>query len=87
VVDRVGTCTAIPAGTGVRAPYEERVRRDELNLGLVWIRDRSLGDSQGLPPPDALAEEIADDLQAALAEFVSITLGLRDEVTGAGTGK
>jgi hypothetical protein len=51
------------------------------------MRDRSLEDSEGLPPPGVLAGEFAEDLQAALARFVSITLDLRDEVTGAGTGK
>ena len=35
-------------------------------------KDKSLEESENLPEPDELAREIADDLEAALAQFRSI---------------
>jgi type I restriction enzyme M protein len=43
-----------------------------------WLRDRSLEESDDLPEPDVLAQEIADDLQAALEQFAAITAKLKD---------
>jgi type I restriction enzyme M protein len=37
----------------------------------------TLEDSENLPEPDALAQEIADDLQTALDQFASIANGLK----------
>ncbi len=47
-------------------------------MDLSWIRDKSLEDSADLEDPDLIAEEIADDLQAALDQFASIAADLRD---------
>ena len=52
--------------------YEELVKRDKLSLVLFWIKDNSLTDTESLPPPDVIAAEIADDLEAALAQFAKI---------------
>jgi type I restriction enzyme M protein len=57
--------------------YEELLQRDKVSLDLIWLRDESLEDSESLPPPDVLAEEIAEDLEAALAEFSAIATSLR----------
>jgi type I restriction enzyme M protein len=57
--------------------YEELLQRDKVNLDLSWLRDESLEDSENLPPPDVLAEEIAEDLEAALSEFSAIAASLR----------
>jgi type I restriction enzyme M protein len=57
--------------------YEELLQRDKVSLDLIWLRDESLEDSENLPPPDVLAEEIAEDLEAALAEFSAIATSLR----------
>ncbi len=57
--------------------YEELLQRDKVNLDLTWLRDESLEDSENLPPPDVLAQEIAEDLEAALAEFSAIAASLR----------
>ena len=43
--------------------------RDKVSLDLFWLRDDSLEDSANLPDPDALAEEIILDLEAALTKF------------------
>ena len=44
---------------------------------LFWLRDRSLEDSAGLPDPDLIAAEIADDLQSALDQFAAIANDLK----------
>ena len=64
-----------------RFTYDELVARDKANLDLFWLRDDSLEDGDGLPPPEVIAAEIAEDLEAALAEFAEIaaTLSQRSE--------
>ena len=60
--------------------YDELLKRDKLNLDLFWIRDKSLTDMDSLPPPEIIADEIADDLEAAMEQFTKIAarLGQRD---------
>jgi type I restriction enzyme M protein len=55
---------------------DELLQRDKVSLDLIWLRDESLEDSENLPPPDVLAQEIAEDLEAALSEFAQIAQGL-----------
>ena len=52
--------------------YEDLMKRDKVNLDIFWLRDKSLEDSDDLPDPDVLAQEIADDLQTALEQFTAI---------------
>ncbi|MDX6198455.1 MAG: type restriction enzyme protein [Actinomycetota bacterium] len=59
-----------------RYAYDELVARDKANLDLVWLRDASLEDADSLPPPEVLAREIVDDLEAALAEFTAVAEAL-----------
>ena len=59
--------------------YEELVKRDKASLDLFWLRDESLEDGENLPAPEVLAQEIADDLQAALEQFQSIATDLGGE--------
>jgi type I restriction enzyme M protein len=66
-----------PEGRWRAFDYEELIKRDKVNLDLFWLKDKSLEDSDDLPEPDLLAEEIADDLQTALDQFRSIAEGLR----------
>jgi type I restriction enzyme M protein len=61
--------------------YDELLQRDKISLDLIWLRDESLEDSDNLPPPDVLAQEIAEDLEAALAEFAQIAESLRGGLT------
>jgi type I restriction enzyme M protein len=58
-------------------PYAELAKRDKLNLDIVWLKDESLEDSANLPAPDIIAAEIAEDLQAALAQFAEIAFDLK----------
>ena len=39
---------------------------------MFWLRDKSLKDSEHLPEPDVLAQEIAGDLQTALDQFQAL---------------
>ncbi len=59
--------------------YEELLQRDKVNLDISWLKDESLEDSANLPPPDVLAREIADNLEAALTQFSSIYQDLEKE--------
>lgn len=58
-----------PEGRWRAFDYEELVKRDKLNLDIFWLTDKSLEDSEDLPDPAVLAQEIADDLAAALEQF------------------
>src|SRR5438093_1050761 len=57
--------------------YEELLKRDKVNLDIFWLKDESLEDSANLPAPDVLAAEIAEDLEAALAQFATIAADLK----------
>ena len=59
-----------------RFTYDELVQRDKVSLDLIWLRDESLEDLENLPPPDVIAQEIVEDLEAALAEFSQIAASL-----------
>ena len=57
--------------------YDDLLKRDKLNLDIFWLKDKSLEDSENLPEPDVLAQEIADDLQTALEQFAAIAAELK----------
>lgn len=56
------------------------MQRDKVSLDIFWLKDESLEDSNNLPTPDVLASEIAEDLEAALQLFQSITSNLEPGV-------
>jgi type I restriction enzyme M protein len=39
---------------------------DKASLGIFWLRAESLDESDSLPDPDILAQEIIDELEAAI---------------------
>jgi hypothetical protein len=47
---------------------EELSNHDKASLDIVWRRDKSLEESDNLPDPDVLAQEIVEDLEAALEQ-------------------
>ncbi len=49
--------------------YEELIARDKASLDIFWLKDDSLADSDNLPLPEVIAQEIVDDLEAALEQF------------------
>ena len=59
-----------------RFAYGELVKRDKLNLDIFWLKDASLDDPDSLPPPDEIAAEIAESLEAALQRFRSVAARL-----------
>ncbi len=59
-----------------RFGYDELVARDKVSLDAFWLRDESLEDADGLPAPEVIAAEIAEDLEAALEEFSAIAASL-----------
>ncbi len=59
--------------------YDELTQRDKANLDIFWLRDDSLEDSANLPAPEIIAEEIADNLESALAQFSAIYSDLTED--------
>jgi len=61
--------------------YDELVARDKTNLDIFWLKDDSLEDTENLPAPEVLAQEIVEQLEAALTEFRSVeeVLAVNDE--------
>jgi len=49
--------------------YDELIARDKASLDIFWLKDDSLADSDNLPLPEVIAQEIVDDLEAALEQF------------------
>ena len=58
-----------PEGRWRAYEYAELIARDKASLDIFWLKDDSLADSDNLPPPDVIAQEIVEDLEAALAQF------------------
>lgn len=61
-----------PTGRWRPYAYDELVNRDKCSLDLFWLKDESLLDADNLPEPDAIAQEIAEDLRSALAQIEEI---------------
>ena len=59
--------------------YDEIMARDKVSLDIFWLKDESLEDTENLPDPDVLAEEIVESLQSALAQFENIAEELGEE--------
>ena len=68
-----------PDGRWRSFDYEELINRDKASLDLFWLKDESLEDSDNLPDPDVLAQEIVVDLEAALEQFRAIAEDLGEE--------
>jgi type I restriction enzyme M protein len=62
-----------------RFSYDELLQRDKVSLDITWLRDNSLEDVDNLPPPEVIAQEIVEDIEAALGEFAQIAETLRRE--------
>jgi len=69
-----------PDGRWRAYDYDEFIARDKASPGSFWLRDDALADSNNLPPPDVIAPEIVDDLEAALEQFrlIAADLGSRE---------
>jgi type I restriction enzyme M protein len=61
-----------PDGRWRSFDYEELIQRDKVNLDIFWIKDESLEDSDNLPEPDVILQEIIEDLESALEQLRGI---------------
>jgi type I restriction enzyme M protein len=61
-----------PEGRWRRFAYEDIVSRDKTSLDITWIKDKSLADLDNLPDPDELANDIMENIEAALESFREI---------------
>ncbi len=68
-----------PEGRWRAYGYDEIISRDKASLDIFWLRDESLEESDNLPDPDVLAQEIVEDLEAALEQFREIATDLGAE--------
>ena len=59
--------------------YKDLIARDKASLDIFWLKDESLSDSDNLPAPELIAQEIVDDLEAALEQFRLIAGDLAPE--------
>jgi type I restriction enzyme M protein len=55
-----------------RFDVADLLNRDKLNLDIFWLKDDSLDDVDSLPPPDEIAAQIVENLQAAVEAFQSV---------------
>ncbi|MGO8927741.1 MAG: hypothetical protein ACLQU3_12725 [Limisphaerales bacterium] len=53
------------------------MKSDKVNLDIFWLKDEALEESANLPAPDIIAQEIADDLEAAPEQFATIAEDLK----------
>ena len=56
------------------------VARDKVNLDIFWLKDDTLDDPDLLLPPDEIAAEIVENLEAALDRFRKIAFILQPGV-------
>lgn len=61
-----------PDGRWRKYTYQEIVGRDKTSLDITWLKDKTLTDLDSLPDPDVLAEDITQNLEAAVESFRNI---------------
>lgn len=66
-----------PDGRWRKYNIEDIISRDKKSLDIFWIKDKSLADLDNLPSPDALADDIIENLQSALENFNEIKAQLK----------
>lgn len=60
--------------------YDELVARDKVSLNITWMKDTALDGTDSLLAPEVIAQEVVQDLQAALSEFAAIAEALGGEI-------
>lgn len=75
---RPGEPTAKRVETERFRPFglDELLARDKVNLDITWLKDPALEDADSLLPPEVIAREIVEELEAALSEFAAIAEAL-----------
>jgi len=78
--DRKATwSTKNPEGRWRAYAFDELIHRDKTSLDIFWLKDDSMEDSDNLPDPEILAQEIVEDLEVALELFKEIAEDLGPE--------
>jgi type I restriction enzyme M protein len=62
--------------------YDPLIARDKASFDIFWLKDARLADSDNLPPPEVVAQEIVEDLEAALEQLRLIAADLADKGQG-----
>ena len=75
-----------PEGRWRAYDYEALIQRDKASLDIFWLKDESLAETENLPPPEVIAQEIVEDLEAALAQFREIEADLVTDGSAAPRG-
>jgi type I restriction enzyme M protein len=57
--------------------YNQLIERDKVNLDIFWLKDESLEDTENLPDPEIIAQDIVENLESALGAFASISEELK----------
>ena len=70
-----------PTSNGGEIWGQAGFQRDKASLDIFWLRDETLEESDDLPDPDVPAQEIVEDLEAALEQFREIANDLGVERT------
>ncbi|HRE60061.1 MAG TPA: hypothetical protein PL096_03020 [Micropepsaceae bacterium] len=52
-----------------RFALDALLARDKVNLDIFWLKDNALDDPDLLPPPDEVAADVVENLEAALERF------------------
>jgi type I restriction enzyme M protein len=65
-----------PEGRWRAYAYDELIARDKASLDIFWLKDDSLEDSDNLPAPEVIAQEMIEDLEGALEQLRAIAADL-----------
>jgi type I restriction enzyme M protein len=57
--------------------YDELLERDKTNLDIIWLKDDSIINPDDLPAPEVIAEEILENLEAAMVEIKGLLASLQ----------
>lgn len=58
-----------PGGRWRAYERDELLARDKASLDVFWLKDDAMADLENLPEPEVLAEEIIENLRAAVSSF------------------
>jgi type I restriction enzyme M protein len=67
-----------PEGRWRAYAYDELIARDKASLDIFWLKDESLEDSDNLPAPEVIAQEMIEDLEGALEQLRAIAADFGD---------
>jgi len=66
-----------PDGRWCAYSYDELIARDKAGLDIFWLKDESLADSENLPPPEVIAQEIVESLGSTARSISSRVISSR----------